>query len=449
MPTSTLLSPYRLLLAIALAGMAVRVLFVQWIPLQPVADFGRYLEVASSVASGGGFRISDVPYVSQPPLYPGVLGIWFMLTGVSVGAGKLLNLLLCAGTLASWIWMGARLQLRPAWQLISLAALSFHPALVAYCNVLGTESLALFLAVLGMALAVARFPGRLLLMGAVLALTALNRPQMLPLPGAVALAMLLRDGIHSSTWRRIGMMLLGFLLVLGPWTLRNALIFGQLVPVSANSGYVLMVNNNDANTHGGWMPLRDVPLQAADQARFADAGFPHEFFAGDSEDWKLRHWTPAADVIGAGIGRNWIAQHPGRFLQLALLRLRGSFDAGSLMHWPFLEKGGAPVWLGRLTGTLNLVLAAWAAIALLRMCMHLRNWQTVHWLAVATLGLGLLSILLFEGQGRYLLPLLPGALFIIAAAGTLRLPGPMLGALRSPERSTAGVSQPPAHQEYR
>ena len=55
------------------------------------------------------------------------------------------------------------------------------------------------------------------------------------------------------------MVVLGFLLVLGPWTLRNAVLFGQFVPVSANSGYVLMVNNNDANAHGGWMPLKDVP----------------------------------------------------------------------------------------------------------------------------------------------------------------------------------------------
>ncbi|RKI31217.1 hypothetical protein D7X55_42240, partial [Corallococcus sp. AB049A] len=121
--------------------------------------------------------------------------------------------------------------------------LAFHPALVAYSNVLGTESLSLFLAVFGMLVAVVRFPGRWLLLGAVLALTALNRPQMLPLPGAVALALLLRDGMRIATWRRISMVVLGFLLVLGPWTLRNAVPFGQFVPVSANSGYVLMVNN--------------------------------------------------------------------------------------------------------------------------------------------------------------------------------------------------------------
>lgn len=447
MTSSTLLSQYRVPLAIALAGMAMRLLFVQWVPLQPVADFGRYLEVACSVASGGGFRISGVPYVSQPPLYPGVLGVWFMLTGVSVGAGKVLNLLLWAGTLSTWIWLGARLRLRTAWQLASLAVLAFHPALVAYCNVLGTESLSVFLAVLGMALAVARFPGSLLLLGAVLALTALNRPQMLPLPGAVALALLLRDGIHVATWRRVGVVLLGFLLVLGPWSLRNALLFGQLVPVSANSGYVLMVNNNDGNSHGGWMPLRDVLLQTDDQAQFADAGFSRGFFAGESEDWKLRHWTPAADVIASGVGRRWVAQHPGRFLELALLRLRGSFDAGSLMHWPFLEKGGAPVWLARLTAALNLTLTAWAGIALLRMCLHLRHWQIVHWLAATTLGLGVVSILLFEGQGRYLLPLLPAALFIIVASGRLRLPDPTPHALCSPELTIAGVPHPVPPQE--
>ena len=80
------------------------------------------------------------------------------------------------------------------------------------------------------------------------------------------------------------------------------------------------------------------------------------------------------------------------------------------------------MWLGRLTLALNIALTAWTMVALLRICLHLRRWQPVHWLAVATLGLGMVSILLFEGQGRYLLPLVPGALFIIAAAGRLRLP---------------------------
>lgn len=422
MPSSTTQPPYRLLLAIALAGIAARLLFVQWVPLQPVADFGRYLEVAGNVASGAGFRISDVPYVSQPPLYPGLLGAWFMVTGESVGAGKILNIALWAGTLASWALLGARLQLRPAWQIASLAMLAFHPALVAYSNVLGTESLSLFLASLGMLLAVASFPGRWLLLGAVLALTALNRPQMLPLPGAVVLALLLREGLCVGTVRRICMVMLGFLLLLGPWTLRNALIFGQFVPVSANSGYVLMVNNNDGNAHGGWMPLKDVPLQADDRARFSHAGFPRAFFAGESEDWKLRHWTPAADSIGAEIGRRWILEHPARFLELALLRVRGSLDVGSLLHWPFQERGGAPVWVGRLTLALNIALALCTAGALLRMCCYLRRWEPVHWLAVASIGLGIFSILLFEGQGRYLLPMVPGALFIIVATETLRFP---------------------------
>ena len=120
MPSLTSPPPYRLLLAIAVAGVAMRLLFVQWIPLQPVADFGRYLEVASSVASGGGFRFQAFP-MSQPPLYPGVLGAWFMLTGVNVGAGKILNVLLWAGTLVSWVGLGcasscARPGRLPLWQ---------------------------------------------------------------------------------------------------------------------------------------------------------------------------------------------------------------------------------------------------------------------------------------------------------------------------------------------
>lgn len=431
MSSSTVRPPYGLLLAIAVAGMVLRLLFVRAIPLQPVADFARYVEVASSIASGEGFRISGIPYISQPPLYPGILGFWFMLTGVSIEAGKTLNLVLWIGTFSTWIWLGARLQLRPAWQVASLTVLAFHPALIAYCNVLGTESLSVFLAVLGMAVAVARVPSRPLLLGAVLALTALNRPQMLPLPVFGALALFLRDGNHLATWRWIGAMLLGFALMLGPWVVRNTALFGEVVPVSANSGYVLLVNNNDANVQSGWMPLGSVPLRDEDRVLFAKAGFSDDFFSAQSEDWKLRHWTPAADAIGAGVARRWIAEHPGRFLKLALLRLSGSFDVGSLMHWPFLERGGSPVWLGKLTAVLNIGVAVWAVIALLRMSRRPDDWELVDWLAVATLGLGVISILVFEGQGRYLLPLLPAAVFVIAASGRLTSPGRLSGSKRT------------------
>ncbi|SQG09088.1 Uncharacterised protein [Stenotrophomonas maltophilia] len=77
----------------------------------------------------------------------------------------------------------------------SLEVLAFHPALVAYTGLLGTETLAIFLAVLAFALTTlpmrAAMPA---LLGIVLALVALNRPQLLPLPVGLVIGILLGRG---------------------------------------------------------------------------------------------------------------------------------------------------------------------------------------------------------------------------------------------------------------
>ncbi|MEW6511792.1 MAG: hypothetical protein AB1428_12645 [Bacteroidota bacterium] len=48
----------------------------------------------------------------------------------------------------------------------------------------------------------------------------------------------------SSRWRRAGLLTIGALCILIPWTIRNILIWGKLVPISANGGYNLAIGNN-------------------------------------------------------------------------------------------------------------------------------------------------------------------------------------------------------------
>jgi 4-amino-4-deoxy-L-arabinose transferase-like glycosyltransferase len=248
------------LMLICVAGVLLRVLFLAVVPVAPVSDFARYLEVATSIVNGTGLSVSGTPFISQPPLYPALLGGWLSVFGVHIAAAKALNLLLSTSTLILWAWTCPRAGMRPRWQLASLALLAFHPALVSYTGILGTETLAVFLAVLAFALTCAPMrAGMCCLLGIVLALVALNRPQLLPLPVGIVVGVLL-GGLDWHRARNCLVLLVAFVAVLLPWTLRNEALFNRTVPISANSGYVLMVNNNALNRTGNWMPLSLVPL---------------------------------------------------------------------------------------------------------------------------------------------------------------------------------------------
>lgn len=402
---------------ICLLGVLARGIFVALVPVAPISDFARYMAVATNLVDGNGLSVSGVPFISQPPLYPGLLGGWLLMFGVDAATGKALNLMLSALTLVLWAWTCPRTSMRPGWQLASTALLAFHPALVAYTAILGTETLAVFLAILAFTLTNA--PMRVLkfgLLGIVLALVALNRPQLLPLPVGVAIGVLC-GGLDWQRARNCLILLAAFGAVLLPWALRNDALFDRFVPVSANSGYVLMVNNNGLNKTGNWMPLSQVPLSTQEQLRFqSEAGLPADFFAESDEDAKILQWTPAADSVARSVALDWMSEHPGEVLQLAVKRLETSLASDTLMYWPFLDVGGAPRWLEWLVYGLNVVLVLLAIFGAFRMLLRLRLRQLTmtQWLAVWMVLLGGLSIAMFEGQGRYLIPFIPAMLMLAA-----------------------------------
>ena len=87
-------------------------------------------------------------------------------------------------------------------------------------------------------------------------LASLTRPTALTLPLLVALWAWHPLGLTvggRERARQLGVLLLGLALVIGPWTIRNALVLHAFVPVTTGGGGALMVANN----HETW----DVPSQ--------------------------------------------------------------------------------------------------------------------------------------------------------------------------------------------
>jgi 4-amino-4-deoxy-L-arabinose transferase-like glycosyltransferase len=84
-----------------------------------------------------------------------------------------------------------------------------------------------------------------LLAGSVLALAALTRASALALAPLLAAPLFDRRYPFRARTHLAGAALLGFVLALAPWTLRNALVFGDLVPVNDAGGNAFYQGNSD------------------------------------------------------------------------------------------------------------------------------------------------------------------------------------------------------------
>lgn len=235
-----------LYLAIAIG---VRLVWFSRVDTQPVTDFDWYFERAREIAAGLGYSVDGSPTAYWPVGYPAALSLVFRLFGASVLVGKVFNTFLVLGSitlsavLARGLFKDSRVGLGVA------GLLAIHPAFVAYSGILASEPLYTFLTLLCCVLCLAAEPGRwrLITAGMVFGLTVLVRPQALLLPLLVLGCFWLldqREGYRGKMRVSVSAVLLGVVLVVAPWTVRNAIVLGKPVLVSTNGGDNLLIGNN-------------------------------------------------------------------------------------------------------------------------------------------------------------------------------------------------------------
>jgi len=399
--------------AIVALGFLARGAFVALVPVEPVSDFKRYFDVAAGFVDTGVLAYEGWPFISQGVTYPLFLGYVFKFFGIGVLQAKLANLALSGITLAVF----ARYVLERNWRasvvLLVTAVFAFHPGVAMYPAVLGTETLSLLLIVLALHAASRDGRGQAAWLGAVLALFAMSRPQFLPvLPLFAALRVLQdREHLRPALWT-----VAVFALVLAPWVIRNRIVFDEWIAVSANSGYGLMVNNNSANRNSGWMPLSEIEIPDDAREAFAAQGAAW-FFEPGSEDEKMLKWLPAQDRLARQVGMAWILENPGRFLELSVLRFHRAFTSidTSMLNWP-LQDVGVPRWLAAATNALTTMLYGMGLAGLVLGLLDCRRCDRQLLLSGLVVLAGLFAIFVFEGQGRYTLPMLPCCLVLAAFA---------------------------------
>jgi 4-amino-4-deoxy-L-arabinose transferase-like glycosyltransferase len=247
------------LAAILLLGLGLRV-HEAWDGREPVYDAAAYAKIAANLERGEGFTAG--PTATQPSsnYSPGlpllVAGLYEVTGGVHERPARLA--LAAIGTLSVLFayLIGCRLArvLKKAPHrghnsalagLIGAAAVAVYPALLEYQGMLMGEPLAAALlsgGVLALLWAADR-EGRWgwLLAGALLGGLALVRPEYLAISFLLALVVFARHA--RADWRRglaqAAVLLAGVVLLVAPWTLRNAVALDRFVPISTGGGQVL------------------------------------------------------------------------------------------------------------------------------------------------------------------------------------------------------------------
>lgn len=258
----------RLLAVVILVGLALRVAWVLWVSREPQGIFldpTRYLGYARQIADGNGMTesLTGDPTAYYPPGYPWFLGIvtWVSrpFTDEPWLAAGLIQAVLGTVSIALVASVAKRLA-GPVAALVAAVLYALYPNLIFHTGALLGETLynVLFLAFLALLLSrpwdAGFHPGRIVACGVLLGLAVMVRPISLAVIPVVVLCWLAARKDHRVTIRWTLALLLGVVVCILPWTIRNEIRLHAFVPISTNTGDNLCIGHADGAT-GAFQPL--------------------------------------------------------------------------------------------------------------------------------------------------------------------------------------------------
>jgi 4-amino-4-deoxy-L-arabinose transferase-like glycosyltransferase len=239
------------LVAILLLGVGLRV-GEAWDGRAPVFDAAAYAAIARNLDEGNGFTVGASATQPSSDYSPGlplfVAGVYKATGGVHERLARIVLALIGALAPLFAYLLARRLAGGRAVVagLIAALVVAIYPATIEYTGMLMTEPLAATL-LAGALLAIlwagdGGSPGRWLVPGLTLGALALVRPEYLAVGILLALLIFLRQRLHMP-WRRAllaaAVVVLGIVVVVAPWTARNAFALHRFVSVSTGGGQVL------------------------------------------------------------------------------------------------------------------------------------------------------------------------------------------------------------------
>ena len=211
-------------------------------------DASRYLYAATELAQHGRYPDRTEAYFFRPPAYPVFLVAATLGRTDCIPAAKAANGVLGAFGAVLLALLSVRIFRHRGVAIVTGAAAALHPSFVLLSTDVQSEPLfLLFLLLAGLCLLSASDGPSIrpaLAAGAMLGLAALTRSSALALAPLLAAPLLDVRYPRRTGARLAGAAFIGFLLSLAPWTLRNALRFHELLPVSDAGGVSLYAGNS-------------------------------------------------------------------------------------------------------------------------------------------------------------------------------------------------------------
>jgi 4-amino-4-deoxy-L-arabinose transferase-like glycosyltransferase len=273
----------------------------------PVNDAQQFDTMATSLAHGDGFGNTELPGAKGPtafrgPVYPVVLSSLYVVVGGHRWTwGLVQNALIGTAVVAMIGVLGSQVFGRRAGVAAMIAA-ALHPTLILFGSSLQLEPLLVFLelATLAAAFQHRRRPERIryaLVAGVLLGCVVLTREIGLWLVPPVALLLWGAPSRWSVRALRAPALALAVAVaVVAPWTIRNAMRFGEFVPVSTSSGAALAGTYNgtafaNKDNPGLWIPPWFDP-QLADRMRAVpgrDEAYMDRLFRSGAVEFAREH----------------------------------------------------------------------------------------------------------------------------------------------------------------
>ena len=381
------------LAAILLLGLILRVDYA-WDGRAPVYDAASYAEIAANLERGDGFTLGDGATQPASNYSPGLPLLVAGLYEVSGGEHERFARLVLAliGTLAIlFTYLIARRLSSPQAGLIGAAGVAIYPALLEYQGMLMGEPLAATLLSGAVLAALWAGPGprtQWLLPGLLMGALVLVRPEYLAISVLLAVVVLARS---RSEWRRgaanAAVLLTGVVLVVAPWTVRNAIVLDRFVPVSTGGGQVLFA--------GSYLPSEGDPERVG-----LEVLERHPELAGQLPA------DPRLEQILAALAAQ---RYPGMEADAALARMGRERLRDDLTERPleYTDFVAAKIW------------RTWGHGP--REVMQRPGWELLHW---ALVGFGLIGLAVLMRRRPWEALLLATLLLAIAAVGALLVASP-------------------------